>query len=517
MTEKRPDPADQNPAQNIVKGGLVLHLRLLFFIIFILLLPLQLVFAQVGSIAKVEDAIEKFHFNRAEKEISAIPSSATRHYYLIRILFLKNLLTEDPAFEEPFLSACKAGIEDISTLPATDPFKRTYLSEIYFQRGVIRYQKKNYLGLAGDLQKSCEMAEKNQSRFPVNPEQMKLAGGYRVVLSTIPQNWQWLTGLLCFRGDVQNGLENLEKSARESSLLPFESEVVLYYYEKNILSNPELAHQRMARIAQKKPGYFIYRFLEASSLSGLGRNEEALKILDEGEKFRTDAQVFYTPIWDHYRAKAHLFKLDFDPAIQFFTRFLTDFKGKTFRGDATFKLGLALELSGRREASQKVFASISGVESSGFDMDDYALAMSEKFARQPMAANEIVLFKARFLFDGGYYNESQKMLEGLLLKANPLTSDEKTELYYRLARNFGELKNIPLAEKYYAACIEQTPGEALWMKAYAAYYAGKLMESQEKYPAARGLYEFALTFEGYFYQGGLEQRCKAALQQLPKL
>ena len=52
------------------------------------------------------------------------------------------------------------------------------------------------------------------------------------------------------------------------------------------------------------------------------------------------------------------------------------------------------------------------------------------------------------------------------------------------------------------------------MKAYAHYYLGKLEEEAKDFAGARREYQIALSYDNYDYQAGLEQKCKAALEQL---
>ena len=52
------------------------------------------------------------------------------------------------------------------------------------------------------------------------------------------------------------------------------------------------------------------------------------------------------------------------------------------------------------------------------------------------------------------------------------------------------------------------------MKAYSHYYLGRLEEEGKRYDSAKREYQLALSFDNYDYQSGLEQRCKAALEQL---
>ena len=124
------------------------------------------------------------------------------------------------------------------------------------------------------------------------------------------------------------------------------------------------------------------------------------------------------------------------------------------------------------------------------------------------------VFRARKLFDGGFYNRSLQVLDQVEQKGKQLSENEGTELYYRRGRNQQAKAEMSSAQQSYAACVSRTPGQALWMKVYACYYLGQISEQNNQLDQARLHYAKALTFDDYDYQSGLEQRTKAALERL---
>ncbi len=106
------------------------------------------------------------------------------------------------------------------------------------------------------------------------------------------------------------------------------------------------------------------------------------------------------------------------------------------------------------------------------------------------------------------------MLAPIQERQSQCSENERCELWYRLGRNWQELDSTRLATGSYVACFSTQPGRNLWMKAYAHYYLGRLEEAQNHFAVARREYQIALSYDDYDYQAGLEQRCKAAIEQL---
>ena len=175
---------------------------------------------------------------------------------------------------------------------------------------------------------------------------------------------------------------------------------------------------------------------------------------------------------------------------------------------------MSLVLMGRYEASKPIFLQLTKAESSTFDVDEYALSQAAVYLLHEPSSVEKELYAARNLFDGGYYLRSLRVLIPIEEKQEQCTENERCELWYRLGRNWQEMDSVRLAKGSFVACFATKPGRNVWMKAYAHYYLGRLEEDQGDLGAARREYGIALSYDNYDYQAGLEQRCKAALEQL---
>ena len=510
-------PERKSPRKPVQTGRKADALRVIFFLLVFLLTHLPFVglqatlFGQVkAKYPQIEEKIRQFRFVEAQKLILALPDPAVQQLLLTRIGFLQNITTDDPAYEEPFYQSCKTALEIIQSIDTSNPLKRVYLAEIYCQRGAVRYAKKKYLACLNDLRKACDLISANQKRFPENLDQLKLIGSLNLVLSAVPRKYQWISNLLFFKGDRATGIKQLEKIEKEGNFLAEEASVVLFYFEKNFLGEQESALKRMQKLASKDADCFLYRLLLATAWFDMGKNEEALRILSQGERFKSDKRVFYSPIWDYQTGKAFYFKQDYLRAITYFNSFLTEFKGSVYQGDARLRIAISHELRGERKATIAMAQSIINQDRSSFDADDYAYGMAERLIAQPLTETEKELFRARNLFDGGYFGLSMSLLQPMVSRQG-LSIEEKTELYYRLGRNYDRTQKWTEARRFYQLAAAQKADFNRWMKVYALFYLGKIEENAGNLSAAASNYELALAEDDYFFQAGLERKCKSAL------
>lgn len=474
-----------------------------------------LLFAQGPARQTVESHIEYLRLEEAAQSTLALPIEKDRPFYQSRILFLKFLVTEDPEILPLFLDHSKQSLKKLDKLPDGDPEKNVMMAELFFLRGIGKMLDKKLVGSAIDVKSACTLIDKNARRFPDNMEQKKLLGMFHVAMSAIPKKLRWLSNALCFRGDLDTGMALLEEAARHSRLLPNEAQVALFYFEKNLLSQPDLALARVDRIREQHPASIVYAYLKLSALLEQRRIDDAIAFASGHEvNYYSDGQEVSLPLWYYSRAKAHYFRLEYGKAIQGFELFLSAYKGKTLYSDALFRKGMSLVLLDRYEDARRIFHEMGNVESSTFDEDEYASHMAAIYRFREPSEQDKELFRARNLFDGGYYGRSLEILGRLSEEHKDLNENQLAELYYRLGRNHHALEDLPMAKLHYEQCVATEPGQALWMKVYAHYYLGKLEETLGNRDSARLWYEKALDFDDYEYQSGLEQRTKAAIHRM---
>lgn len=470
---------------------------------------------QASQRLEIEGAIGNLELDKATALTFKEPSDKLRFYYQTRILFIHYLINEDEQLLAAFWDQSKRALGVIQKLPDSDPERDLIAAELFFLRGAIKAMDKKNVAAALELKNSCTLIYRNSQRFPQNREQLKLLGIFNVAMSAIPKKLKWLGSVLCFPGNLNLGIRQLETAAKESKLLPQEAAVMLFYFEKNMLGKSDAAVARAKAMVDDSPNSPIANYLLLSAYLETRQSEAAIRLIQAKEAaLMSNPQVEKLPIWYYSRAKVHFFRLEYEACIAQMDKFLGIYHGRTLYADALYKKAMSLVLSGRYEEARPVFHRLTQAEGSSFDVDEYALSQAAIYLLRPPTDIEKELYAARNLFDGGYYLRSIKLLMPIETRAASCSENDRCELWYRLGRNWQELDSTRIARGCYVACTATSPGRSLWMKAYAHYYLGKLEEAENDLASARREYQIALTFDNYDYQAGLEQKCKAALEQL---
>lgn len=472
---------------------------------------------QAAPVPAIEHALIHLELNAASLQAMQLKDVKQRSYYQMRILFVQHLIAEPSGFLDRFVAHSKTALEQLDALPDTDPDKSWMMAEVFFMRGVLRAMHKQAVSSAVDMKSACNLIASARASHPQHKDPLKLTGVFNVAMSAIPRKLQWLGNALCFKGDLQTGLRQLETVAAGGSYLADEAHVLLFYFEKNLLARPDAAQSRAEGLHARQPESKVVNYLLLSSYLERRDIDAAIALGETMEpSFRKQKQSEPLPIWSFNLGKAYFFRLNYAAAIQHFDRFLSVYRGSTLKADALYRKGMALTLDGRYAEGRKVFLQFAGLEGSQFDADEYARKQAAIYLLREPSRIDKQLYAARNLFDGGYYRRSLDSLASLQAPGTVLGDNQRTELYYRLARNHHALGDLPLASRQYEQAVLMQPSTALWMKVYSLYYLARIAEAGGNLEKAKALYRAALDYDDYPYQSGLEQRCKAALQQLKR-
>ena len=473
-------------------------------------------FAQssLSKIDQMEEYLSYFRLQQAESMLQQFPSPTLKAYYQTQIQVYRFLSTQDPIYLQKLEQDRDKHFDALANMAETDTLKEIFQADLYARFAVVEFINHNYFSALRFARKSGKLIQQHQKKYGDHIEQYKIRGLFNVLFGSVPGKYQWISQSLGYHGDVQLGLSQLEKAAAKSRFLRMESFLIVAFVRKNMLNQPEAALTSLLRARKQKGANILIDFSLASAYMNKQQNEEAIKVLSERKNY-VKGDVFFIPYWDYLYGKAWYFKENHSQAQYYFSRFLKTYRGELLKRDAYFRLGLSLTLSGDYEAGLKFFQLIEK-EEGGFNEDEYASFMAATFVREAPNEHLLNLFRARNLFDGGYTDQSLAILNQINSQYASLPTDIRIELHYRYGRVYHRQQNTRQAVSHYQQCIRLDTEQQNWLQAYAMYYQGEIAREEENLAKAKSCYESALEYDDYFYQDGLENRCKIILNQLER-
>lgn len=463
---------------------------------------------------EIEHAILNLQFEKATNKLVQLSSPAHTAYYEFSISVYQFLATQDNQYFRRMRSIWKYEEGSIEKLPDSDPQKRLLLAEIHCKRAAVEFLKGNYFTAVQYARSGRNYAIEQAKLFPQDLAINKVLGVFNAMFGAVPSRYLWLTEMLGYEGDVQQGLKQLRLASQsKKGFMIIEADLFASYIEKIMLNQSQAALERLISTRKIKGKSAVVDYFCALAYMQNKQTEQALGLL-QNQLASTDIERLKMPYWDYQLGKAYYYRGNYAQAYPYFKRFLETYKGKLFRTDACFRLGMAYTLNGDDAQGKRYFSLINSGDDSGFDQDEYAAHLAKRFERSTPSPALQDLFRARNYYDGGYFSKAEALLLALEQKGPSLSAEERTELRYRLGRLYHAQNQLAKAQTYYEASAQESVEEQKWLQAYAQYYIGEIAFSKALFPQARGHYEAALAYDDYWYQSGLENRCKSRLSEM---
>ncbi|MGE5318491.1 MAG: tetratricopeptide repeat protein [Chloroflexota bacterium] len=462
----------------------------------------------------------KLKFERARTyirdEYNNDPSNIAYKYLESYSDFLKAVISEEEADYTNLLNNKSERIKSIELLTATNPWRLYSLAQINLQTSIVELKAGDYLKSAIDLNKAYKQFKENDLKFPAFIPNKAGMGLLHILIGSVPDSYSWITGSLGMEGNINKGRQEILKAM----LTSFDDNKYPYIYQEclflsafvslNLVSSDTdsgeliriIKTERFKKDLRESP-LLIYAI--SSYYIRRGMNEDALQLLT-GRPLDNSYYPFY--YLDYLTGVALLNKLD--PKARFyFLRFVTNFKGKTYKKSAYQHLAWSYLIDNDNTSYLKYISRIPHFGSNTMENDKEA---SREFAKKSFPNKN--LLKARLLFDGGYYKEAEQVLNNF--NQNTLTGTEKIEYVYRKARIYHKSGDYQKARLHYLETYKLGKDSDSYYAANSLLNLGNIYELENKINDALWCYEECLRLNYEEFRTSISQKAKAGINRITK-
>lgn len=425
--------------------------------------------------------------------------------------FLQLFISEDRQLFEQKENNKDLRINLIEDNPSISPEYLWTLAAIRLQWAFVRLKFGENYTAAIEIRKAFLLLEENDKKFPAYLPDKLLLGLLHALVGTIPDEYQWLVRLASMHGTVNQGIAEMEQvvdECRQTEEFAYMYEEALFYLgfaRLNLLAETEDNASILDELKFADQSNLLMSYLKANTEIRTGRNDQALNTLQT----RPAGNEYYPFHYlDYLLAEAMLHKLDVGAKV-YYQQFILSFKGINYRQDAIRKLAWISLLEDDQKGYSEWMKLVPGQQTGTVEADQQAV--NEAISNE---VPDVVLLKARLLFDGGYYTKSMEILE----ESRPLFSDRdenfKLEFYYRLGRVQHLMGDVSAALTNYQLVIESGEKSKLYYPANAALKSGEIYELSGRNEEAIQLYKLCLSMQPSEYKSGIHQKAKAGLSRL---
>lgn len=468
-------------------------------------LPLQADFQISPEVRKCYHLILNLNMHEA---VPLLNTSYSRDPHNSMFLLLANyretldiLLTEDPERYTKYKPNERIRLSRLDKEVET-PWKDLAQAEIRFQWGLVKLKFKEELSAAWDLRQSYMLVEQIEEQHPEFLQHKKLLGLFRIFIGSIPENYAWLTKILSLHGNIDEGLDMLAQVQHSESLFSSEALMLSAAIKKYVINSAEPIAPELEKALTNNPKSLSLRYLTSAILLKEGYSQKALSCLSYPKEM---PRVF--PLYTLLTGEIYLYKGVYPKARSYFLRFLEENKGENHIKDAYYKIFLTYWLSNQDQEALSWLKKIPVSGQNFYDSDKYA----DHFAREPLPNK--ILMKARLYCDGGYPDEALK--EMATFNPEKEHNDRDTQEYwYRRGRIFqlkGDHQNA--IESYYRT-LEISSISGFYFAPNACLQMGYIYLSLKNKQKAKVYFSKALNYQDYEYKNSIDNKAKAALEEL---
>lgn len=396
----------------------------------------------------------------------------------------------------------------IEDLDENSPYNKFVQAEIKLHWALVKMKLGHETKGGFDAISAYKLLEENRKKFPNFTANYKNLGVFHVMIGSVPENYRWVTKLLGLKGNIQQGLKELNIAINDK-IVGKEAKFYQLFIQSNVLTLNDDERQEITQFVNNNPDNLAISFLATSILMRDNKSEVAQKIL---QTRASGSGYLAMPIFDLYQAEILFNKGNYPQAIQYYQNYLKNFRGHSFLKDVNFKLFLANWLTNNPEKALNHLAKIPNVGKKLSETDIIAQNFYEQFQKTKIYPNKN-LVKANYAFEGGHYNEALEFLENLE-EDSFMSQLDKANFNFRKARILQKLNAQNQAIPYFERAMALCAGQNCHFGASSSLQLGYIYQQKNDKLKARMSFEKAIAYKKHEYKNSIDNKAQAALTEM---
>ncbi|MBA4198698.1 MAG: hypothetical protein C0459_14205 [Chitinophaga sp.] len=420
--------------------------------------------------------------------------------------FFTLFLNEDAGEYKRLKPIIESRINSFKEGQTSSPFNLYCLSMLYVQKGTIEIKFGETWNAGWSFRRAYQFIKENKKNFPTFLPNDMLYGGLQTIAGTIPKGYKWLANIFGLKGSLTEGnklLTNFVNSSDPWARLMSNEGIFMYcYLQFHILNKRNEALQYIQTKKLDVVNNHLFTYMAANLAITNKQIDYAKEVINNRNK---STEYFQTYVWDFELGFIKLYHLETQEAINYFEKYIKEFKGKFYVKDVYQKISWCYYLQGNMVAAENARADILKKGAVSADADKQALreAKSGKWSNT-------TLLKARLLNDGGYYKEALQLLNTKSIGSFD-NEEEQLEYAYRLGRINDDLGKNDDAISWYNKAIALGEKRPEYFAARAALQTGLIYEKLGKKAEAINYYKRCLDMEEEEYKNSIDQKAKSGI------
>jgi len=485
----------------------------LLFLFFIALnQPAKADFALDQNCTSAFKAIFELRFPEAKRLIAdekrINPDNGIIHLLENYMDYFYLLTSSNRADYDKYKNRRSARLDALEDNDENSPYYMFAQADICVQSAVLKAKFGDNASAVFDMRKGRKLLLSNAEKFPDFIPNQKSIGWLNVLIGAIPPSAKGIVGILGVKGDLPTGLKQLQKlrgqlDGTKYSFYKDEVTFIIGLANIDILKNKDGYAQLMAMAGEMSDKSLLKSYLQGYLAFKTGHTDVAISKFTDAPQ---TAEYMDMPVITYWLANAKLCRMDKD-ADRYFLKFINENKGDSFYKDAYLKVAYCAFLKKDLDGYNTYVNLVRTKGSSADEKDKEAL----KEANDTRPDEE--LLRARFSFDGGYYDKALALLKAKQFNDLKIVRD-RTEYYYRFGRTYDAMENDSAALANYQRAINMGKTTAYYYAANSALLSGLIYEKKRDYKKAAEFFKQTLAMKNHEYQNSIDDQAKNGLSRI---
>lgn len=418
------------------------------------------------------------------------------------------LTSSNRADYEKFKDRRSARLDALEDNDEKSPYYMFAQADVYIQSAVLKAKFGEYFSSAMDMRKGHKLLTKNAEKFPDFIPNQKSIGWLNILVGAIPPSSKGIVGILGVKGDLPTGLRQLQRlrgqlDGTKYSFYKDEVSFIIALANIDILKKKDNYAQLMGMAGDMSDKSLLKNYLQGYIAFKTGHTDVAIdRFMDAPQT----SEYMDMPVITYWLANAKMCRMDRD-ADKYFLKFISENKGDSFNKDAYLKVAYCAFLKKDADAYNTYLNMVRTKGSATDEKDKEAL----KEANDARPDEE--LLRARFYFDGAYYDKALALLKGKPFTELKIVRD-KTEYYYRFGRTYDAMENDTAALTNYQRAINLGRATSYYYAANSALLSGLIYEKKRDFKKAVEFFKLTLSMKNHEYQNSIDNQAKDGLSRV---
>lgn len=497
--------------------------RLIIPILLIALLKVSAAqdFKQVHNlIADGITAIYNIDFNTAlskfQQAKNIAPNDLRGPFFESTVSFWKALLTRNKTDYETYLNLSDKIIEHCSEIVDKNENEldaQMYMGWTYTIRAFLVYMiDRNVLKAASDIKDGNKALKFVVEKNPNYYDAYLGLGVYNYIISMIPRKLQWLTSILGYSGNKEEGKQQLITAATKGIYTNTEAKfylTLLSWREENYTEAESYANQLTQTFPESPAIWMVWGLL----LSQQDKTKESIEAYEKSIEFNKgkESDIVYKSSYGAL-STAYFRSNDFVKAVDYGKKYMQYISKDDRYNNRLYSIGTSLELLGKRNEAIEYYKQMRTDFPEDNEWEKYNLRRLNLRLYRPMNYVDSLLVTADNNRSIGKYDESIDDYGRIQKLDQVLSEDVIVQINQGLGQVYFRQKNYDKAIENFKKNLDLHPAEEKWLVPEAYFQIGRCLLRQGKTTEAKEYFDKANDIDyDYDFKDSMDGKIKNEL------